>query len=192
VSQQAASVRLGGTERSDARAWRVDTKALVGGVLLGIVLVLVNQVATRLDAIINPSAGFVSGSTTAIILGLCVRLFRQPAGIIAGEIQALIAIATASNPLAPAFLITNAVEALAYSGVLRVWPQNSWRSHFLTQVAGNFAGDLVFMLAVIILLHVPFVIALTAIILTFVVNLIISTLVTKPLTDVVERSGVAD
>src|SRR5207302_6395386 len=108
----------------DRRVWRTDTKALVGGVLLGIVLVLVNQVATRLDAVINPSAGFVSGSTTAVIIGLAVRLFRQPAGIITGEIQAFIAIATASNPLAPAFLITNAVEPLAYSAALYFWPEN--------------------------------------------------------------------
>jgi hypothetical protein len=188
MSQRSESI----TRSVDNRAWRVDTKALVGGVLLGIVLVLVNQVATRLDAIVNPSAGFVSGSATAIILGLTVRLFRQPAGLIAGEIQAIIAIVTATNPLAPAFLITNAVEALAYSAALRVWPQNTWLSHFLTQVAGNLFGDIVFMLAVIVLLHVPFEVALTAIILTFVVNLILSTIITKPLTDAVERSGVAD
>ena len=166
--------------------------ATVGGVLLGIVLVLVNQVATRLDAVINPSAGFVSGSTTAVIIGLSVRLFRQPAGIITGEIQAFIAIATASNPLAPAFIITNAVEPLAYSAALHYWPKNTWLSHFLTQLSANFFADIVFMLAVIILLQVPFLVALTAIILTFVVNLIASTLITKPLTDAVERSGVAE
>jgi hypothetical protein len=43
-----------------------------------------------------------------------------------------------------------------------------------------------------ILFQLPFAVALPGIVLTFVVNLIISTLLTKPLADAVERSGVAD
>jgi hypothetical protein len=183
---------VGGGVAADRRIWRLDTKALVGGVLLGVVLVLLNQVTARVDAIVNPSAGLFSGTTWAIISALTVRLFRQPAGIIAGEIQAFVAIATASNPLAPSFLITNALGPLFYSVALRIWPGNSWLDHFLTQAVQNLVGDLVFLVAVMTLLQVPFAVAFPAIVLTFVVNWIASSLITKPLADTVERSGVAD
>ena len=80
---------------------RLDTKALVGAALLGIVFVLVQQIAHRIDALINPASVIIGGITWATFTGLVALLFRQPAGVITGEVQAFVALATGLSPLAP-------------------------------------------------------------------------------------------
>jgi hypothetical protein len=178
---------------ADTRVWRVDTKALVGAVLLGIVMVLVNQVTARLDtALTGGTISAFSGSTWAIISAVSVRLFRQPAGVITGLIQAFVAIATATNPLAPAFLFANSLGPLAYSVVLRARPDSGWGSHFLTQLAQNVVGNAATGVGVVVLLRVPLEFAVPAVLITAAIGIVASTLITKPITDAVERSGVAE
>src|SRR3989304_10509943 len=85
--------------------WRFDVKAIVGGVIMGIVIVLVQQVTERIDTVLTGGAFLVLGGTTfGTLIAIASLFFRQPGGLIAGEIQAFVAVATALTPLAPTFI----------------------------------------------------------------------------------------
>ncbi len=56
-------------QRSRLGLFSVNTKILVGAVLLGLVFVLVQQIAHRIDAMINPASVIIGGVTWATFTG---------------------------------------------------------------------------------------------------------------------------
>ena len=119
------------------KAWRTDTRALVGAVVLGVAFVLVQQVSQRIDAAIWPTLIIFGGITWATFTGLITLTFGQPAGVIMGETQALIAIATGLSPLALFFIPANGLGSLAYSLVARSLSMEKWSHHLAAQVLCN-------------------------------------------------------
>jgi formate/nitrite transporter FocA (FNT family) len=177
----------------DRRYLRLDTKAIVAGVMLGIVMVLVQQVTSRIDvALTGGSFSIIGGITWATVSGLSALLFRQPAGLITGEIQALIGLLTASSPLAPTFFLSNGLGPLAYTWVATQRRMDTWLDHFLAQLAQNLVGNVMVALALLFILHLPITVVLLSIVVTGGLGAIGSTLLTKPLAESVARSGVAD
>jgi len=192
MSQTARS--LGGLSYiGDKRYVRLDTKAIVSGVMLGIVMVLVQQVTSRIDvALSGGSFSIVGGITWATVSGLSALLFRQPAGLITGEIQALIGLLTASSPLAPTFFLSNGLGSLAYTWVATRRRMDTWLDHLLAQLVQNLVGNLMVALALLFILHLPLSVVLLSIAVTGGIGAIVSTLLTKPIAESVARSGVAD
>ena len=70
--------------------WSTATRALVGAVILGLAFVMVHQVSQRIDALLWPPLIIIGGITWATFTGLITLIYRQPAGFIMGETQALI------------------------------------------------------------------------------------------------------
>jgi hypothetical protein len=94
--------------------WRTDTRALIGGVLLGVLMVLVVGMGDRVDAVLSGGAFPIFGGIAwAVTMALSALLFGLPGALIAGEIQALMDVAL-GVPLAPAFFIANAVGPLVF------------------------------------------------------------------------------
>jgi len=182
-SNSAATVMRG-------RFARFDTRALVGSVFLGIVFVLVQQVAHRIDALINPASVIVGGITWAAFTGLVVLLFRQPAGFITGEVAAFMALATGLSPLAPFFLAANGLGSLAYSLASWKLTMDRWSHHLAAQVCANIVGNVCVAVGLRVLLHLPYEVILVAASITTLAGVIGGALLTRWLHGHILRSGV--
>lgn len=169
---------------------RFDTKALVGAVFLGVVFVLVQQIAHRIDAVINPASVIVGGITWATFTGLVVLLFRQPAGIITAEVQAFIALATGLSPLALFFIPANGLSSLAYSLVSWKLSMDKWSHHLLAQIVTNVVGNICVAIGLHVILKLPVPIILVAAGMTTTAGIIGGTILTKIIYDNVRKSGV--
>lgn len=95
--------------------FRTDTRSLVGAVIRGIVFLIMMQVAGRINGILDPSFLLLNGCCFVLFTGLIFLMYRLPAGIIAGLVEAPVARATGHSPLAVVFLVAYVVDSLVYS-----------------------------------------------------------------------------
>lgn len=172
-----------------AGSTRLDTKTLVGAVLLGLLFVLVQQIAHRIDALISPAAVIVGGVTWATFTGLVVLLYRQPAGIITGEVAALVAMASGLSVLAPFFIPANGLGSLAYWLASRRLSMRRWWHHLWAQVACNVVGNACVALGLHYLLHLPPKVILMAAAVTTLAGIAGGTILTRLLHRAVLRAG---
>ncbi len=171
------------------KAWRTDTKALVGAVVLGVAFVLVQQVSQRIDAAVWPTLIIFGGITWATFTGLITLIFGQPAGVIMGETQALIAIATGLSPLALFFIPANGLGSLAYSLVARGLTMEKWSHHLAAQILCNVVGNLCVCIGLLTILHLPLLVAVISSSITAAASIAGSTILTKLLADALRKSG---
>lgn len=169
--------------------WRTDTKALVGAVVMGIAFVLVQQIAHRIDNMIWPTLIIIGGITWATFTGLITLIFRQPAGIIMGETQAVIAIASGLSPIAVFFVPANGLGSLAYSMVARKLSMEKWSHHFLAQLVNNVVGNACVAVGLLTILKLPLPIVIISSAITAGAGIVGSTILTKVLVDSLRRAG---
>lgn len=171
---------------------RVDTRSLVGAVLLGLVFVVVQQLAHRIDAVINPACVIVGGVTWATMTGLVVLLYGQPAGLITAEVAALVAVATGLSPLALFFIPANGFGSLAYS--LATWKSSTltWPRHLVAQVVTNVTGNICVAVGLRVILNLPWSVIYVAAAITTAFGIVGGTILTKLIYDNVRRSGLVD
>ena len=173
--------------------WRVDLKAIVGGVFLGLVMVLLVGLGDRADTALTGGAFPVFGGVSwAAMMGISTLLFGQPGGIIAGLIQGFMDIATGASPLAPIFPIVNAAGSLAYFLVARRLLMNRWSHHFLAQVVANLVGDALVAVGLYYILELPVNVILVSSAVTAVVSIIGGTILTRVVANAAAKSGVLD
>lgn len=169
----------------------VNTKTLVGAVLLGLVFVLVQQIAHRIDAMINPASVIIGGVTWATFTGLVVLIYRQPAGLITAEIAAFTGLATGLSVLAPFFIPANGAGSIVYSLIARKLPMNRWSHHFWAQLATNITGNFFVALGLYFILHLPLPVIFIAASITTAAGVIGGTILTKKIFESVQRAGLA-
>jgi hypothetical protein len=135
---------------------------------MGVLMVLVVGLGDRIDAsLTGGTLPIFGGVTWAITMALSALFFGLPGALIAGEIQAVIDLAL-GVPLAPAFMVANAVGPVAFILVSHRLPMRS-HLHYLAALApavilGNLcvAAFLMFTLQVpvqVLLVSIPVVIA---------------------------------
>jgi len=169
--------------------WRTDTKALVGAVVLGIAFVLIQQIAHRIDNMIWPTLIIIGGITWATFTGLITLIFRQPAGIIMGETQAIIAIASGLSPIAVFFIPANGLGSLAYSLVAGKLSMEKWSHHFLAQFMNNVVGNACVAVGLLTILKLPLPIVIISSAITAAAGIVGSTILTKVIADALRRAG---
>ncbi|MBI5248382.1 MAG: hypothetical protein HY912_02710 [Desulfomonile tiedjei] len=182
----AESVRL------DTRLFRIDTRSLVGSVLLGLVFVLVQQVAHRIDVLISPALVIIGGVTWATFTGLVVLLYRQPAGLITAEVAAFVAVATGLSPLAMFFIPANGLGSITYSLVSRRLPMRTRLHHLIPQIFTNLVGNACVAVGLKVVLHLPWSLILIAAAITSAAGIIGGTLLTHLVYNAVIKSGVTE
>ncbi|MCL4369130.1 MAG: hypothetical protein M1337_08210 [Actinobacteria bacterium] len=173
--------------------WRFDTKAIVGGVFFGIVMVLLVGVSDKADATLSGGTFLIFGGITwATVMGISTLLCRQPAGVIAGLMEGIVAILTGASPMAPTFPVVNAVGSLVYS--LAAWklPMRSWGHHLLAQIAANLVGNALVSVGLFYILDLPVSVILVSSGITALASIIGGTVLTKLIADTVNKSGVLD
>jgi hypothetical protein len=187
----AAAVARPGLGRPAGAFWRTDTRALMGAIFMGLTFVLSQQVAHRIDGVLWPTLVIMGGISWATFTGLAVLLFRQPAALIMGGVQALIAVGTGLSPLAPFFIPANASGALVYSLVSARLSMERWSHHLIAQLATNLAGNLWVALGLYVILDLPVPVILVSSTITATAGTIGSSILTRRLHRSVVRSGLA-
>jgi len=171
---------------------RLDTKALVGSALLGIVFVLVQQFAHRIDALINPACVIIGGISWATFTGLVALLFRQPAGVITGEVQAFVALATGLSPLAPFFIPANALGSWSYSFIARRLSMTRFSHHLVAQIFTNLTGNACVAIGLKLILNLPIPVIVISSSITATAGIIGGTFLTKSIYTNLKKSGLAE
>ena len=174
-----------------AAFWRLDSRALVGGVLFGVVMALLVSTADRMDTALTGGAFLIFGGMSwATIMGVSTLLCRQPGGVIAGVMQGILAIVTGASPLGPIFPIVNAAGSLAYSLVAWKLSMKTWWHHLLAQIAGNVIGNLLVSVGLYYILQLPLSVILVSSGITAVASIIGGTVLTKLIAESIAKSGV--
>lgn len=174
---------------TQGQLWRTDTKSLVGGVVMGVAFMLIQQVSGRIDLVLSPALFLISGITWATFTGVISIIFKQPAGIIMGETQGAIAVATGLSPVALFFLPANGLGTLAFSLVAWKLAMDKWSHFFLAQVATNLVGNLCVGMGLYFILKLPFNVVLISSGITAGVSIIGGTIMTKLIVDGLRKSG---
>jgi hypothetical protein len=169
--------------------WSTTTRALVGAVILGLAFVLVQQVSQRIDALLWPPLIIIGGITWATFTGLITLIYRQPAGFIMGETQALIAVGTGLSPVAIFFIPANGLGSLAYSLVAWKLPMTSWSHHFLAQLATNVVGNVCVAIGLLTTLKLPLSVVIVSSTVTAAAGTVGATILTKRLSESIRRAG---
>ncbi len=169
--------------------WTVDTKSMVGAVIMGIAFILVEMLTSRIDAMLWNPLIIIDGITWATFTGLMTLIFRQPGGIIMAEIQALSAIAT-GNPLGLFFIPANGAGSLVYTLFAWKLSMEKWSHHFVAQLFTNFVGNAFVAFGLINILKVPVSVAIVSSIITASAGTVGATITTKMLYNSLRRSGI--
>lgn len=170
--------------------FRTDTKALVGSVILGIVFVIACQATGFIDNLLpTGKAGMylVNGTCWAFFSGIIALLYRQPAGLIAGEVEAIISIWY--SPLWLAFIIANALGSFGVSLVAKKCSMEKWSHHFLAQFACNVLGNAAVFVGLILIYNLPVKVAFVETLIVIAVCWPCSTVLTKLAYDALKQSG---
>ena len=170
--------------------FRTDTKALVGSVILGIVFVIACQATGFIDDLLpTGKAGMylINGTCWAFFSAIIALLYRQPAGIIAGEVEAIISIWY--SPLWIAFIFANALGSLGVSLVARKFDMTKWSHHILAQLACNVLGNAAVFVGLLLVYNLPLKVAVVETLIVIAVCWPCSTVLTKLAYDGLSKSG---
>jgi len=169
--------------------FRTDTKALVGSVIIGIVFLIMEQVTGRIDGILDPTLLLLNGTTWAFFTGLIVLMYKQPAGIIAGLVEAIVAMATGYTALAFFFLFANVIGSIAYSLIARNFSMEKLSHHIYAQIGCNVTGNFFVMIGLIYVIHLEWKIALLSASITTLVATIVAAILTKSVYGALQKSA---
>ncbi|HWQ43113.1 MAG TPA: hypothetical protein VN456_13905 [Desulfosporosinus sp.] len=171
------------------KLFRTDTKALVGSVIIGIVMLIMMQVTGRIDAILDPTLLLLNGTCWAFFTGLIVLMYRQPAGIIAGIVEAVVAMATGYSPLAFFFLFANIIGSIVYSLISIRFSMEKLSHHILAMLGCAVSGNLCVMVGLIYAFHLDWKIALLTSTITTCVGTIVAGILTKSVYGALKKSS---
>ncbi|AHF08032.1 hypothetical protein [Desulfitobacterium metallireducens] len=168
---------------------RTDTRALVGSVIVGIVFLISMQVTGRIDGILDPTLLLLNGTAWSFFTGLIILMYKQPAGIIAGLLEAIVAMATAYSPLAFFFLFANTIGSISYSLIERKLSMEKLSHHILAQIGCNVTGNLCVMVGLIYVIHLDWKVALFSSALTTLVATIVAGILTLKVYSALQKSA---
>lgn len=137
-----------------------DTKTIITSVFLGLIAVVVLQIAERLDlALTGGTIAIVSAVVVSLIWVSAACFYGFTGAMITAWINPIISNLTASSPMAPFFFLTNGSHGLSMA--LMVWlmkPKHRglkfWEVLVIGQVGGIFDAS-VFGLGNRLILHLP-------------------------------------
>lgn len=181
----------GYVESMAGRLWRWDLKAIVGAVLFGVLMTVLGAVVERIDTALTGGAFVILGAVNFYTMAaLSTLLFRLPGGVITGETNALIAVATGTSPMAPWFIPTNAAFAVLYALVVWKLKMDTWWHHLLANFIGVWGSMLIILWGLLVTIKLPLNIALTSYLVTSVAGTIGATILSVIIARAVDRSRV--
>lgn len=191
VTQERRPERAGYLETIQGQLWRWDLKAIVGSVLFGVLMTIVNALMERIDTALTGGAFVVLGAVGFYtIAAMSTLFFRLPGGVITGQVNALIALATASSPMGPWFIPCNATFPIVYALVAWKLRMNSWVHHLLANAVGVWVSMLFILWGLLVTIKLPMNIALISYVVTSIAGTIGSTILSMVIAKAVDKSRV--
>ena len=137
--------KFGGEEPLSVAQYRYfdfRVKALVGGVILGVVMTIVNAgIMERVDTALTGGTWFpFAGGTHSIVSMLSAIFFGLPGAWITGLTNATFAYTTGSTPVAAGFLFNNLVYPIVATFLTRQLSMRKWWHWFLGLIPIVFIG----------------------------------------------------
>lgn len=176
-----------------ANVFRWDTKALVAGVLLGVVMVLIQQLTERLDTFMTGGLWFpLAGGTHSLVLVISCVFYRLPAGWITGEMNALFAFLFQNTPVAPAFAINNFIYPIIAVLISKYLTMRRWWHYVAIIVPSVLIGYSPMVPISMAVFNIPLNAALVGQALTDAAAIVIASVLAKPIADAIARSGLVD
>jgi hypothetical protein len=175
----------------EGKLWRWDLKAIVGAVLFGVLMTVLGAVVERIDTALTGGTFVILGAVNFYtIAALSTLLFRLPGGIITGETNALIAVATGSSPLALWVIPTNGIFAILYALVAWKLKMDQWWHHLVANAIGVWGSMLFILWGLLATFNLPMNIALTSYAVTSIAGTIGATILSVLIARAVDRSRV--
>jgi hypothetical protein len=175
------------------KVFRWDTKAIVAGVLLGVVMVLIQQLTERLDTVLTGGIWFpFAGGTHSLVLVISCIFYRLPAGWITGEMNALFAFLFQNTPVAPAFAINNFIYPIIAVLISKYLSMRRWWHYVGLIVPSVLIGYSPMVPISMAVFNIPLSAALFGQALTDLAAIVIASILAKPIADAIARSGLAD
>jgi hypothetical protein len=176
--------------------WRTDTRAIVGAVLLAVCFTVNMQLTERIDTALAGGVIYWFGTTFCNIWFICAVLnFGMTGGLLAANFNPIIAVLTATSPMAPRFFLDNTLyvipAAFMVSYFFKTLGYIDFKRFFLIILVAVFADSLAFVASWVILFKFPplVILGLWALMMT---TAIPGALLAWPFCKTVAKSGVAD
>lgn len=118
-------------------------KALVGGVILGVVMTIINAgIMERVDTALTGGTWFpFAGGTHSIVSMLSIIFFGLPGAWITGLTNALFAVVTGSTPVAAGFIFNNILYPIVGTFLTRqFFSMRRWWHWFVVLIPTVFIG----------------------------------------------------
>lgn len=170
--------------------FRTDTKALIGSVLLGIVFIIACQATGFIDNLLpwgKVGMYLLNGTVWSFFTAIITLLYKQPAGIIAGEIEAVLSVFF--SPLWLCFIFANAIGSFCVSLLATKLSMTKWLHHFICQFAVNLIGNTVVCVGLIKIYGLPLSVAVTEAVIITAVCTVLGTVIEKTVYASVKKSG---
>lgn len=170
--------------------FKTDTKSLIGSVVMGIVFVLACQITGQIDNLMpwgKMGMYLINGTVWAFFTGLLTMIYKQPGGLIAAEVEAVISVLY--SPLWIAFIFANGVASIWVSLVASKRDMTKWSHHILAQGGVCILGNLIVAIGLVLILGVPVNVAIVETLILIAVNWTFSTIATKFAYDAIMKSG---
>lgn len=101
---------------SSFKLWRGDTRAIVGGVLLAVCFSATMQITERIDTALSGGVTYWFGVTFVNVWFAAASIyFGMTGGLLTANFNPIIAILTATSPLAPRFFIDNTLWVIPFT-----------------------------------------------------------------------------
>ena len=176
-------------ETMKEKLFRMNTKSLVGAVIMRIVFLIMMQVTGRIDGILDPSFLLLNGCCFVFFTGLIFLMYRQPAGIIAGLVEAVVAMATGYSPLAVVFLVANVVGSLAYTFTAIRLPMEKYSHHLIAEAVCAFSANACIAWGLIVILEMPWTVAVFCQVVNSVFGTVVGGILTKKVYDQLKKGN---
>lgn len=143
--ETAGRTKFGGDEPlsiAQHRYFDFRVKSLVGGVVLGVVMTIINAgIMERVDTALTGGAWFpLAGGTHSTVLMLSIIFFGLPGAWITGLTNALFAVVTGSTPVAMGFVFNNLVYPAVGILFTRRLSMRRWWHWYVTLLPTVFIG----------------------------------------------------
>jgi hypothetical protein len=172
----------------------VSTRALVVGVLLGVLMPVLQQVTERLDTILFGGAYTIFGIIVANTVGfIAVASFGFVVGLIAEEINPFVAVATGTSPVAVFFFFTNAAQVLGLR-LMQVWlgktaSQLTFKDALYMSLFATFLNTLVFLPVQLFYLQLEWTVIIPLTIVNYLTGALIPPFIGLPVVRALIRAG---
>ena len=191
------SSKFGGEEPlsiSQYKYFDFSVKALVGGIILGVVMTIINAgIMERVDTALTGGTWFpFAGGTHSTVLMLSIIFFGLPGAWLTGLTNALFAVVTGSTPVAAGFIFNNLLYPIVGIFFTRMWSMRKWWHWFVGLIPIVFIGYAPMTYFVRTIFDLPWPITIQFQSLTNVAAIILAGIIGKLIAEGIRKSGVVN